>query len=281
MVQPANWGVPQTGPQTPNTMASRMQGSLDGVLSENSAAGAPAYKLLGTRWADISVSGQLSAKQWDGGAWRTIYSIDTATGLISYASPIITTPTLTLKDGSTPVAARDLRADVSLLSMFMGDGAQTIRFFGNAAGAPDCVLEDQKSSGSAGGSSPSASFATRALNTRVRDPLNLVALSANVFTPSVAMWCEFEAPAVYANSHKTRIYNVTDGVAVGYGETAYCSTTTNGAVMTFSRGGAPLTAGKQYRLEHYTSSAFSTSGFGVAAAIGVTEIYSRVAMWRI
>jgi hypothetical protein len=84
MSQPANWGVPQAGPQTPNTMASRMQGSLDALLSDHSGAAAPAYKVAGTRWADTSVAGTITVKQWDGSAWRALYSIDIATGIVTH-----------------------------------------------------------------------------------------------------------------------------------------------------------------------------------------------------
>ncbi len=83
MSQAINWGVPQVSPATPTTMADRMQKSLDALLSENSGASAPDYKVTGTRWADTSVSGNVAIKQWDGVAWRLLYSIDTTTGKIS------------------------------------------------------------------------------------------------------------------------------------------------------------------------------------------------------
>lgn len=84
MSQPANWGVPQSGPQTPNTMASRMQGSLDALLSDNSGASVPAYKVAGTRWADTSVSGFITVKQWDGTAWRSLYVVEISTGIVTH-----------------------------------------------------------------------------------------------------------------------------------------------------------------------------------------------------
>lgn len=84
MSQPANWGVPQTGPQTPNTMASRMQGSLDALLSDHSGASAPTYKVVGTRWADTSVAGTITVKQWDGSGWRSLYAVDIATGTVTH-----------------------------------------------------------------------------------------------------------------------------------------------------------------------------------------------------
>lgn len=83
MTQPAIWGVPQSGPATPSAVAARMQASLDALLSENSGAAAPAYKVLGTRWADTSVAGTITVKQWDGGAWRALYSVNTTSGLIT------------------------------------------------------------------------------------------------------------------------------------------------------------------------------------------------------
>ncbi len=92
MTQPTTWGVPQAGPATPTEVAARMQASLDGLLSENSGAAAPTYKVLGTRWADTAVAGTITVKQWDGGDWRVLYAVDTVTGKITYPARSLAGP---------------------------------------------------------------------------------------------------------------------------------------------------------------------------------------------
>lgn len=70
----------------------------------------------------------------------------------------------------------DLAADA------LFSGANRIHHDGNASrGAPDWVLEDQKASGTSGGTATSGSWETRKLNTEVCDPLGLVTLASNEF----------------------------------------------------------------------------------------------------
>lgn len=149
-----------------------------------------------------------------------------------------------------------------------------------AQAEPDVLIVDQKTAGTAGGSSTSTTYVTRTLNTIVRDPDSLVALASNAFTPTIDMWCEFASPAVYANGHRSRIYCVTDSAVVARGTNEYCSTTTNGAVTTCSRGECKLEAGKQYRLEHWVASGFASTGFGTALNNGEVETYAWVRMRR-
>lgn len=59
-------------------------------------------------------------------------------------------------------------------------------------GVPDAVMEDQKSSGTGGGTPVSSTWTNHALNTEVRDPSGLVSISSDQFTPTVDGWVEWE-----------------------------------------------------------------------------------------
>ena len=145
-----------------------------------------------------------------------------------------------------------------------------------AGGAPAVVLEDQKASGTDGGSATSGAWSTRAINTEVRNPFSYMTVASNEFTPTVDGWVEWSSPFYKTAWTKTRLYNVTDAAIAGEGATNYLNTSYGVWVST---GGAPVSAGKTYRLEYRVSNGAATTGLGAASTQG-TEVYSRVKFWR-
>jgi hypothetical protein len=146
------------------------------------------------------------------------------------------------------------------------------------SGAPDAVIEDQKASGTDGGTFTAGAWQTRDLNTEVRDPDGVIALSSYQLTPSVDGWVEWSAPAYKTTFHASRLYNVTDGVVAAGGTSeagGADSYTTSRSI-----GGCAVVAGKTYRLEHRCGVTASTNGLGKAAGFGGAEIYSRIEFWR-
>jgi hypothetical protein len=144
-------------------------------------------------------------------------------------------------------------------------------------GTPDAVIEDRKAQGTDGGTFTQDAWQTRTLNTEARDPDGLVSLSSNQFTPTVNGWVEWEAPAYEVNAHQTRLYNVTDAAAVASGTSELAGAAVNSTNR--STGGAAVTGGKAYRIEHYCGTTKATTGFGPASNIG-GEVYTRVRFWR-
>jgi hypothetical protein len=145
--------------------------------------------------------------------------------------------------------------------------------------APDAVMEDQKASATDGGTFTQGAWQTRVLNTEVRDASSLVSIAANAFTPTVAGWVEWSAPARNVGAHKTRLFNVTDTTVAGVGSSEDASGSSD--AVTRSVGGGPVVAGKAYRIEHQCASTTATVGFGQAVGFASTvEIYTRVNFWR-
>jgi hypothetical protein len=175
---------------------------------------------------------------------------------------------------TTPVAADEFRIWDSVASAFKKLTFANLKA-AVSSGGPDVVLEDQKSSGTFGGTFTSGAWQTRTLNTKAHDPDGLITLSSNTFTPSVDGWVEWSAPAYVVNYHATRLYNVTDSVVVKEGTSQY----SGGNADNSSTGGAPVVAGKTYRLEHRCSVTGTTSGFGAAASVQ-TEVFARVKFFR-
>lgn len=142
---------------------------------------------------------------------------------------------------------------------------------------PVWVIEDQKSSGTAGGDATSGAWRTRDMNTEARDPDGIVSISSNEFTSTKAGWVEWDAPAYLCNGHKTRLYNVTDATVVSYGSSEFAGA--SAAVASKSTGGGAIEASKAYRIEHRVNATQSSNGFGVQTNLG-TEVYTRVKFWR-
>ena len=146
-----------------------------------------------------------------------------------------------------------------------------------AKGEAFAIVEDQKASGTGGGSSTAGSWVTRTLNTEVKDPLNRITLSSNTFVSTVNAEVEWSAPGYQVNSHKTRLYNVTDSVVVAYGTTE--RSPASGGIMTRSFGRGDIVAGKTYRIDHMCATT-DANGFGYATYVGwPTESYTVVAFF--
>jgi hypothetical protein len=145
-------------------------------------------------------------------------------------------------------------------------------------GAPDAVLEDQKATTTDGGTATAGSWETRTLNTEVRDNGGIISIAANAFTPTVAGWVEWEAPAMRCGFHQSRLYNVTGAAAVAYGSNCSSAGAVDNSCSSF--GGGAVAAGTAYRIEHRVSSTKANDGYGQANSFGGTEVYTRVKFWR-
>ena len=198
-----------------------------------------------------------------------------------YIEGVINDPTSTSEDSTLRIVTRTAGADNSPIA-FSGAAVEAPNGFLAAGirvgGVPDAVLEDQKAAGTDGGTFTAGAWQTRTLNTEVRDVSSLITLAANQFTPSVAGWVEWSAPCFEGGNHQTRLFNVTDTLVTGVGSSEQVLST--GTTQSRSVGGAPVVAGKAYRLEHQCGSTQNTNGFGSAANFGATEVYARVLFWR-
>ncbi|RWO45984.1 MAG: hypothetical protein EOS11_10345 [Mesorhizobium sp.] len=143
-------------------------------------------------------------------------------------------------------------------------------------GTPDAVMEDQKSSGTGGGTSVATTWTTHALNTEVRDPSGLVSISSNEFTPTVDGWVEWEIRSYTIGSFGSRLQNITDGTTAGMGMLGNGNNgPSSGATST---GSAAVVASKAFAIQYYASVAVA-NGLGLALSQG-TEVYARVKFWR-
>lgn len=182
-------------------------------------------------------------------------------------------------DGSTTITKAQNQGAIivcdgsNFFSLPLGGGGTTISV---------AILQDQKSSGTAGGTFTSGAWQTRTLNTEVFDPDGITSLSSNEFTLQAGKYRITAFPTVGpVNGHQSRIYNVTDASVVALGANSLSNG--SGAYGNYPspvEGYADIAGAKNFRIEHRANSTRSTDGFGQAGSWG-TEVYTIVVIEKI
>ena len=129
------------------------------------------------------------------------------------------------------------------------------------------IIADVKASNGDGGTFTSGAWRTRDLNTELSDEDSLVSISSNQFTLVAGTYLiVFSAPAHNANSHQTRLYNISTSLNVQYGQASYSGSTAS--MTTHSRGVARLTIASStvFEIQHRCASTTSTYGLGVGSS---------------
>lgn len=144
------------------------------------------------------------------------------------------------------------------------------------------ILEDRKAAGTNGGTFTSGARRTRDLNTEVVDIENHCTLSANQFTLAAGTYRVFaESTGFLVDGHRCWVRNVTDGVDVAFGMSAFSSSASlNCNTVATAWGRFTIASSKTFELQaqcHFTNAG---DGFGVQANGIDTEIYSRVTLWK-
>ena len=152
----------------------------------------------------------------------------------------------------------------------------------SASPAPNVIVQDQKSSGTDGGTFNSGADRIRALNTLVRNAGSLASLSSNQITlPAGTYYFEWSAPAMQVDQHQSLLYNVTSSTVVQRGSSEF-SQDGGPEASTNSYGCAVVTvAGSTaFEIRHRCGASRASYGFGFATGFG-TEIYTTVKIWLV
>lgn len=148
------------------------------------------------------------------------------------------------------------------------------------ATAPDIILQDQKTSGTAGGTFTSGAWRQRTLNTVVRNVIAGASLASNQITlPAGTYFARWSAPAYGVVLSQSRLFNATDSTVIGYGQSMGAS----GASMTLLSNGEAvftLTSGKAIEIDHQCGTTGTTTGFGQPVSFGNIEVYSDLMIWK-
>jgi hypothetical protein len=155
--------------------------------------------------------------------------------------------------------------------------------FQTAAGgglyASVAVIQDQKASGTSGGTFTGGAWRTRDLNTEVSDTDGIVSIASNQFTLQTGTYTlGWSAPGYDVDAHRTRIYNTSDAASVGEGSNVY--TDVGGTVSIIAVGYTVFTIAsgpKTFELQHFSAVTKSANGLGTNCNFsGEVEVYATV-----
>ena len=142
-------------------------------------------------------------------------------------------------------------------------------------------IQDQKSSGTDGGTFTSGSYQTRDLNTSVFNNISGALLSSNQITLPAGTYEVIAFAVAYdCNSHQARLRNVTDSTTLCIGLTMYANASNNVGNAAKVTGIFTLAATKVIELQHQCGSTKSSTGFGTPASFG-TEVYSDIQIRKV
>lgn len=148
------------------------------------------------------------------------------------------------------------------------------------------IFQDQKPQNTSGGSSVANTWVTRVINTKAADTNNLCANPvSDTFTLPPGTWhIQASAPAYATNLNRIRLFNTSNSTVAAFGTSEY--NYVNAGYATYSSNRSfintvlTLATSTTFRIDHWTSRAQPSSGFGVASNTGI-EIYTDVTCRKI
>jgi hypothetical protein len=146
---------------------------------------------------------------------------------------------------------------------------------------PHILLEDQRTSGTNGGTATSGSDQVRTINTEVYDVFNLCSLSSNQFTLSAGTyWIEANAACTTCALNQILIWNATGSTELLRGMSCNNNAASFGTSQATLSGKYTIAASQACELRHRVSSTQANNGFGLPCSFG-TERYAQLRFWRI
>ena len=159
--------------------------------------------------------------------------------------------------------------------------AQARHNIGTCIGIPDVIVEEQQPAGTNAGTNTIGSFATRSLNTLVRNNGSIASLSSGQVTlPAGTYYAEFNAPCYSCDFYQARLQNITDSTTLANGEPGIVPNA--GGTSAVSRGSIVFTiaGSKAIAIQMRTGTTVTGDGWGRGANYA-TEVYSRLVIWAL
>jgi len=139
-------------------------------------------------------------------------------------------------------------------------------------------LQDQKTSGTGGGSFTSGSWQKRTINTALTSGISGASLASSVITlPAGTYWIEVEAAQHYTNIHRVRLQNTSDGSTTLIGMSCFSENGFGGDEQATLRGMFTIASNKNFEIQHRCS---NTGTFGIQSSLG-TEVYLDCRIWKV
>lgn len=137
-------------------------------------------------------------------------------------------------------------------------------------------IKDLKSAGTAGGGFTSGSWQTRDLNTQTADT-SFATLSSNQIVLIAGTYdITATAPGFRVNRHQAKLRNVTDSTDAIIGSSGGADDGANNMDLSVIIGRVTIASTKTFEIQHQCGTTRATDGFGQAANLGVSEVYTQI-----
>ena len=147
---------------------------------------------------------------------------------------------------------------------------------------PYLRVQDQKTSGSQGGTFTSGAYQTRTLNTVVSNSITGASLSSNQITlPEGEYYIMATLPGHQVDFHRGRLQNITDATTIINSPNERTNNIDTVMTRALVCGYFTIAQSRVFELQHRCSVTRGTDGFGAAASFGIEEIYSDVKIWKV
>jgi len=186
----------------------------------------------------------------------------------------------------TTAAAIDSANDTMLVYDASAGAArkETISNLLTAASNGVLIVQDEKPSGTDGGSTVASTWTTRTLNTVRVATIAGVSLSSNRVTlPAGTYRVRASSPVGRGGAmrHKCRVYNITDGSTLILGSSEHNGGSSSQVTRSFATGQFTLASTKDIVLQYWTNVARATDGLGLATSSGENEVYGIMEIEKI
>lgn len=202
--------------------------------------------------------------------------------------PTIAHKNLTGTNLHEPKGADAAAVDKVYVSNGAGSGAwqkitaDQLETTGNPFGAQLLHVQDQKASGTDGGTFTSGAWRTRTLNTEVTNEITSASLASDQITlPAGTYFISAFAPAGTVLNHKAKLYNVTDASDTLLGTTEYSTNSASIITKSTINGRFTIADTKVFEVQHRCNTSKASTGLGFASNFSVIEIYTDVMIWKV
>jgi len=143
-------------------------------------------------------------------------------------------------------------------------------------------VQDQKSTGTNGGTFTSGAEQTRDLNTVLTNEITGASLSSNQITlPAGTYYIDASAPSFNVGTDRAKLRDITGGADLLTGTSEGTFGFTGPQVRSFISGRFTLSVASLLEIQHRGSVTQGTSGFGVSGNFGPHEVYTDVKIWKV
>jgi hypothetical protein len=260
------------------------------MTSANTFYDGPSLSLSAGSWQlygqvsvlDTTAAGsKITAKLWDGTTALASAESESEAAGVPFTLPVswAVTPTVTTtyKISAASTVAANGRIKAAVTDNTAGNTASYLLAIPvPPTPLPYIRVEDQKTSGTSGGTFTSGAWRTRDLNIEVEDTHSIASLASNQITlPAGTYSVRFSSTAAACDRHQSRIQDITGAATLVLGLNSYAGFTGLQMSTTQGAGRFTLSATSAIELQHRCQTTRATDGFGYAMSWGI-EVFSIV-----